>query len=108
MFGLSSPPSFLLLFRIILALTQSVVPDPNLSSAAGLSCLVVFGVLCLIVFCLWEQYVAKNPIIKLSIWTNRIFTASTIAQVFASFARGNVTCMLPFFFPYFLFVLAFV
>jgi len=49
-------------------------------------------------FCLVEHYVAGNPIVRLSIFKNKVFTVSTITNLLISFGRGNVTYGMIFFF----------
>jgi len=77
---------------LILALTQAVAPTGSLSTPAGIACLAVFSAVSLVLFCLNETFAARNPVINLVIFKNRVFPFSTIASTLASFGRSNVTC----------------
>jgi len=51
-----------------------------------------------VAFLLVEHYVAKNPIISLSLFKNKTFVVSLVGNVVGAFGRGNVTYAMIFFF----------
>ena len=81
----------------LLAMTQAVVPSAGLSSAGGLSGLIIVAVACFFGFIAVER-VARDPIIPLSLFNNRVFSLSTVAAALMGFVRGSVTYAMVFFY----------
>eukprot|EP01035_Chromulina_nebulosa_P019795 gene19795-25737_t len=75
---------------ILIALVQAVVATPGLSSNGAIAGLVLGGAAAGAIF-IYDQYTAKNPLIPLHIFDNKIFTLTTIAATAMAFVRNSIT-----------------
>jgi len=83
---------------LILALTQAIVASPGLSGTPALVAMSVLAFAALVGFAVNESRIAKNPIIHIPIFKNKVFTVSTFTSLLVSFGRGNITYGMIFFF----------
>jgi MFS family permease len=81
---------------LMLLLVQIISPTPAFDGAGAQAPMAIICAFAGILF-VWDQNRVSNPLVPLSMFRNKVFSAALIGAIVSSFARNNITYALIFF-----------